>query len=199
MKKKYILGVSGASGSPYAVSAIKALLKLEAEVHLIISPVAKQVWQHENAYSFNEFIDGLPESQRKNLKLENNSDVGAASASGSFRHNGMLVIPCSMKCLAGIASGYAQSLIERAADVCLKERFPLILCTRETPLNLIHIENMARATRAGAVIMPASPGFYHKNTSAEGLIDFVAGKALDQLGETEHGLFDRWKSLDESE
>ena len=195
-RKKYVVGVSGASGAPYAVAAIKALLDLDAKVHVIVTPIAKQVWQHETGSSIKKFIETLPTAQQANLVLENNANLGAGISSGSFRHDGMLVIPCSVKSLAGIANGYAGSLIERAADVSLKERFPLILVVRETPLNLIHIENMATVTRAGAVVLPGSPGFYHANTSAQGLIDFVAGKALDQLGETDHKLFTRWKSED---
>jgi len=195
-RKKYVIGVSGASGAPYAMSAIKALLKLNASVHLIITPIAKQVWQHETGASLAEFIGSFSEEEQSRLILENNKNLGACVSSGSFRHDGMLVIPCSVKTLAGIANGYAGSLIERSADVSLKERFPLILVLREAPYNLIHIENMATVTRAGAVVLPASPGFYHENTTAQGLIDFVAGKALDLLGETEHDLFTRWKTED---
>lgn len=193
-QKRYIVGVSGASGSPYAASAIRALLGLGHFVHVVFTPIAKQVWKHELDESINSFVDTFSEAEKSRLIIENNSNLGAAISSGSFRHDGMLVVPCSVKCLAGIANGYAGSLIERAADVSLKERFPLVLTLRETPLNLIHIENMAKVTRAGAIVLPASPGFYHKNTTAQGLIDFVAGKALDLLGETKHDLFTRWKS-----
>ncbi|MCM8531386.1 MAG: UbiX family flavin prenyltransferase [Lentisphaeraceae bacterium] len=194
--KRYVVGVSGASGSPYAASAIRALIGLGHVVHVVFTPIAKQVWTHELDESISSFVDTFSESEKSRLIIENNSNLGAAISSGSFRHDGMLVVPCSVKCLAGIANGYAGSLIERAADVSLKERFPLVLAIRETPLNLIHIENMAKVTKAGAIVLPASPGFYHKNTTAQGLIDFVAGKALDLLGETEHDLFTRWKSED---
>ena len=193
-QRKYVVGISGASGSPYAASAIKALLATGATVHLIVTSIAKQVWQHEMGQSINDFLSSFTASEKERLILENNNDLGAAVSSGSFRHDGMLIIPCSVKCLAGIASGYAGTLIERAADVCLKKRVPLIIVLRETPLNLIHIENMSRVTQAGAIVLPAAPGFYHQNITAQGLIDFVAGKALDQLGETEHCLFTRWKS-----
>ena len=193
-KRKYVVGVSGASGSPYAESAIRALLKLGASVYVIFTSIGKQVWQQETGQSPQAFIDSLSSEEQSRLHLENNNNLGASISSGSFRHDGMLVVPCSVKCLAGIACGYAGSLVERAADVSLKERFPLILVVRETPLNLIHIENMAKVTKAGAVVLPASPGFYHEDTTAQGLVDFVAGKALDQLGETEHDLFNRWKS-----
>ena len=192
--KKYVLGVSGASGSIYGKRAIEVLLGLGHEVYLVLSPIAKQVWTYELKQSVKEFSESLPEDQQKRLHLENNADLGARMSSGSFRHDGMLVIPCSVKCLASIASGYANNLIERAADVSLKERFPLTLVLRETPLNLIHIENMATVTRAGGVILPASPGFYHENVTVEGLVDFVVGKAFDSIGLTEHKLFKRWKS-----
>lgn len=191
--KTIVVGISGASGSPYAVEALKVLLKLGITVHAVSSPVGKQVWSHENGFPFKEFIDELQSQYPDQLFLENNNDLGGKPASGSFRHDGMLVIPCSMKCMASIANGFASNLIERSADVCLKERFPLVLVTRETPLNLIHIENMAKLTRAGAIVMPASPGFYHKDTSLDGMVKFVVGKALDLLGITEHELFTRWK------
>jgi len=191
--KTIVVGITGASGSPYAVETLRTLLSLGINVYAIVSPVGKQVWSHENGFSLNDLVIELQEKYPNQLHLENNKDLGGRPASGSFRHNGMIVIPCSMKCLAAVSNGYANNLIERSADVCLKERFPLVLVTRETPLNLIHIENMARVTRAGAIVMPASPGFYHKDTSVDGMVKFVVGKALDMLGITDHGLFNRWK------
>ena len=123
--KKYVIAISGASGSIYGRTAIQYLLSDGSEVHLILSTVAKQVWNFELKQSVKEFIDSLPVDQRERLHLENNTDLGARMASGSFRHDGMLVIPCSVKCLAGVASGYANTLIERAADVSLKEKLVL--------------------------------------------------------------------------
>ena len=192
--KKYVIGVSGASGTVYGRTAVNRLLELGAEVHLILSSVAKQVWNYELKQSPKEYIQSLPAEYQKRLHLENNADLGARMSSGSFRHDGMIIIPCSVKCMAGIAAGFAGTLIERAADVSLKERFPLTLVVRETPLNLIHIENMATVTKAGAVVLPASPGFYHENITVEGLVDFVVGKAFDSIGLEEHNLFKRWKS-----
>lgn len=194
--KTIVLGITGASGSPYAVTALRTLLNLGHTVYTIFSPVGKQVWQHENGFSISDFMTEMKEKHPGKLILENNNDLGGKPASGSFRHDGMLILPCSMKCMASIANGFASNLIERSADVCLKERFPLVLGTRETPLNLIHIENMAKVTRAGAVVLPASPGFYHKDTSLEGMIKFVVGKSLDMLGITDHELFSRWKEED---
>jgi flavin prenyltransferase len=194
--KKYVIAISGASGSIYGRSAVEHLLKSGAEVSLILSTIAKQVWNFELKESVKEFTERLPKELAARLTFENNADLGAKIASGSFRHDGMLVIPCSVKCLSGVASGYAGTLIERAADVSLKERFPLTLVLRETPLNLIHIENMAKVTKAGGVILPASPGFYHENITVEGLVNFVVGKAFDSIGMKDHNLFKRWKSGD---
>ncbi|MCM8538956.1 MAG: UbiX family flavin prenyltransferase [Lentisphaeraceae bacterium] len=191
--KTIIVGITGASGSPYAVETLNCLLSLGMKVYVVSSPVGKQVWQHENGFPFKEYLDELNEKYPDQLTLENNNDLGGKPASGSFRHDGMIITPCSMKCMAAIANGFASNLIERSADVCLKERFPLVLVTRETPLNLIHIENMAKVTRAGGIVMPASPGFYHKDTSVEGMVKFVVGKSLDMLGITDHNLFKRWK------
>ena len=191
--KTIVVGITGASGSPYAVQALKTLLTLGHKVHVIFSPVGKQVWNHETGISVSNFINDLKEKYEDQLSLENNNDLGGKPASGSFRHDGMMIIPCSMKCMAAVSNGYANNLIERSADVCLKERFPLVLVTRETPFNLIHIENMARITKAGGIVMPASPGFYHLDKSIEGMINFVVGKALDLLGITDHDLFTRWK------
>jgi 4-hydroxy-3-polyprenylbenzoate decarboxylase len=196
-KNTYVIAVSGASGSIYGRTAVEHLLESGAEVYLILSTIAKQVWNLELKETVKEFAERLPKDLSARLHIESNADLGARISSGSFRHNGMLVIPCSVKCLSGVASGYAGTLIERAADVSLKERFPLTLVVRETPLNLIHIENMARVTKAGGVILPASPGFYHGDISVEGLVNFVVGKAFDSIGIKNHKLFKRWKSDDE--
>jgi 4-hydroxy-3-polyprenylbenzoate decarboxylase len=119
-------------------------------------------------------------------------DLGAVIASGSQRWDGMVVIPCSMKTLAGIAHGSASNLVERAADVTLKERRPLILVPRETPLSLVHLDNLRAAARAGAAIVPAMPAFYQRPRTLEDLADFVCGRVLAVLG-VEHGLFPPWK------
>ena len=119
-------------------------------------------------------------------------DIGAAIASGSFRTAGMLVAPCSVKTLSGIAQSYADNLLTRAADVCLKERRPLVLMLRETPLHLGHIELMARAARNGAILLPPMPAFYHRPASIDDIVNQSVGKALDQFG-IAHRLFKRWK------
>jgi 4-hydroxy-3-polyprenylbenzoate decarboxylase len=127
------------------------------------------------------------------VEIYDAGDRGATPASGSAASRGMVVCPCSMGTLASIAAGVSRNLVERAADVALKERRPLILVPRETPLSLIHLENMTRLTRAGATILPAAPGFYHQPRSIEDLIDFVVARILDHLG-IEHGLGRRWRS-----
>ncbi len=189
---RIVLALSGASGAPYARAAIEALTAAGRRVLLIASPVARQVWQEELGEAFNAWLESLPAEKRALIELQNHQDVGAGCASGSFRHDGMLVIPCSAKTLAGIAHGYASNLTERAADVCLKERRRLVLVFRETPISLIHIDNMRAVTLAGGIVLPASPGFYHGDTSYQGLVNFVAGKALDLL-DVPHDLFTRWK------
>jgi 4-hydroxy-3-polyprenylbenzoate decarboxylase len=125
--------------------------------------------------------------------LYDDGDRGATPASGSAPSRGMVICPCSMGTLASIAQGTSRSLIERAADVCLKERRPLILVPRETPYSVIHLENMLRLSRAGAVVLPASPGFYHRPRTIDELVDFVVGRILDHIG-VDAGIGPRWES-----
>lgn len=181
---RLIVGLSGGSGIIYGVRFLQVLKELGVESHLIFSPSAKKTLVLETDYRVDE-VEALA------TRVYGFSDIAAAPSSGSFRVDGMVVIPCSMKTLAGIACGYADNLLLRAADVTLKERRPLVLVVRETPLNTIHIENMLRAARAGAIIAPAMPGFYHRPKTIEDLIDFQVGKVLDLLG-IEHSLFERW-------
>jgi flavin prenyltransferase len=192
--KRIILAISGASGSFYAKAALEALIHSGAFIHLVASPTARQIWNDEMEQgSLEQFIKDLPQDAQKRISFENCKNLGASIASGSFRHDGMIILPCSVKCLAAIANGFSSNLIERAADVCLKERFPLVICLRETPLSAIHLENSLKLSRLGATIVPCNPGFYHGDNTFEGLVNFVAGKALDQLN-LEHKLFKRWKS-----
>lgn len=193
-QKKYILALTGASGSIYGKILLEELLRSGHKVYLVYSKIAVQVWAHEiEGDGLSSYLKSLPAEWQENLVTESNADLGAIIASGSFRHDGMIVAPCSMKTLAAVAHGLADNLIGRAADVALKERFPLAMLLRETPFSLIHIENMAIATRAGAIMIPANPGFYHGDNSFEGLVNFVAGKVLDSLN-IEHQLYNRWKS-----
>lgn len=183
--KRIILAVSGASGMPYAVSLVKALANCEdVELHAVISHAARKVLALETNLT--------PETLTQDaFAVYDPDDITAPPASGSWKHDGIIICPCSMATLSAVATGFGHTLIHRAADVALKERRKLVLVPRETPLSAIHLENMLTATRAGAVIVPASPGFYHRPATIEDLADQLAGKVLDQL-DIPHDLFERW-------
>ncbi len=155
-----------------------------AEVHLVLTDSAFETLRLETDYSKADLVKLAKETHRID-------EIASKVASGSFRTDGMLVIPCSMKTLAGIATGYSDNLLLRAADVTLKERRRLVLVVRESPLSLIHIENMAAATRAGAVVLPAMPAFYSRPKTVDDLVNQVVGKALDLLG-VDNDLSGRW-------
>jgi 4-hydroxy-3-polyprenylbenzoate decarboxylase len=185
-------GITGASGAPYAVRVLRALNEAAVPVRLIVSSYGLRLLKEESGI---EGVDGLRAATGDWSRVEfyDSLDRGATPASGSAPSRGMLVCPCSMGTLASIAAGTSRNLVERAADVALKERRPLVLVPRETPLSLVHLENMTRLTRAGATIMPAAPGFYHRPRSIDDLVDFVAARILDHLG-VEHTVGRRWKS-----
>ena len=190
-------GITGASGAPYAVRLLRALNDSGTPVRLIVSGYGLRLLAAETS------IDGIDALRAatgdwSRLELYDSLDRGATPASGSAPSAGMVVCPCSMGTLASIAAGTSRNLVERAADVALKERRPLILVPRETPLSLIHLENMTRLTRAGATIMPAAPGFYHRPQSIDDMVDFVVARILDHLG-VEHRLGKRWKSGEEGD
>ncbi len=171
---KLVVAVGGASGAPYAhrmLSALKRAPEGAVAPAVVMSPTARQVWSHEVGGDVRDF--GFP--------IFDHRDFHAPFASGSAGYEAMVVIPCSMGALARIAHGISQDLMGRAADVILKERRKLVLVTRETPLSLIHIDNMRAATMAGAVIMPASPSFYGKARTVTDLLDTVVGRVLDHL------------------
>jgi 4-hydroxy-3-polyprenylbenzoate decarboxylase len=191
MSERLVVAVCGASGSIYALTLLRELLARPLEIHLIISLAGRQVLGHELGYrgSLSELLDNTFGSFRhaEATLLEHQAEtLFAPPASGSFKHRGMVVVPCSMKTLAAIATGVADNLITRSADVCLKERRPLILVPRETPLSTIHLENMLQAARAGALILPPAPGFYHGPRTVEDLVDFVVARILDHLGISHH-------------
>jgi flavin prenyltransferase len=185
------LGITGASGAPYAVRLLRALNENRIPTRLMISPYGLRLLAEETGI---KGIDGLRESTGdwSRVELYEAGDRGATPASGSAASRGMVICPCSMGTLASVAAGVSRNLIERAADVTLKERRPLILVPRETPLSLIHLQNMVRLARAGATILPASPGFYHRPTAIEDLVDFVVFRILDHLRIESAG--PRWKS-----
>jgi 4-hydroxy-3-polyprenylbenzoate decarboxylase len=182
--KKIIVGISGASGSILGIRLLQEL-KGKAETHLIITETAQKILEHETGFA-------LSQVEKLATKSYKNSDFFASIASGSFKTDGMVIIPCSMKTLAGIASGFSDNLLLRCADVCLKERRKLVLVTRETPLSYIHIKNMKTASKAGAVILPPVLSFYSKPKTTDDMVNHIVGKALDML-DFENTLYKRWK------
>lgn len=189
------LGITGASGAPYAVRLLRALNDSGTAVRLIVSSYGWRLLAEEAGIDGKEALRAATGDWSR-VELYEAADRGATPASGSAASRGMVVCPCSMGTLASIAAGTSRNLVERAADVALKERRPLLLVPRETPLSLVHLENMTRLTRAGATILPASPGFYHRPTRIEELVDFVVARILDHLG-VDHALGTRWRSGEE--
>ncbi|MCC7041220.1 MAG: UbiX family flavin prenyltransferase [Burkholderiales bacterium] len=184
--RRLIVGISGASGAIYGVRALEVLREADdIETHLVLSAAAKRTLVEETHWSV-DAVEALADV------VHSHRDIGAAIASGSFQTAGMLVAPCSIKTLAGIAHCYADNLLTRAADVCLKERRPLVLMVREMPLHLGHLELMATAARSGAIIAPPVPAFYNRPTTIDDIVDHSVGKALDLFG-IGHQLFRRWK------
>jgi 4-hydroxy-3-polyprenylbenzoate decarboxylase len=188
-----VLAITGASGAPYAIRLLEQLLVAKRRVSLIVSSHGFRLLKTESDVADIGALRaavGVGAFDRY-VTVFDDADRGAAPASGSSLSGGMVICPCSMGTLAGIAAGASRSLVERAADVALKERRPLLLVTRETPLSLIHLENMRRVTLAGAVVMPAAPGFYHKPAAISDLVDFMVARALDHLG-VPNTLAPRW-------
>lgn len=193
-KKRIAVGITGASGCIYGVRLTQELLKMGHTVHLIITEAGWQVFQQElllNTSNREQLIQEQFVAYGNTLHYHTLRDFNAPIASGSYRCEGMIIIPCSMGTLSGIANGASGNLLERAADVMLKENRKLILVPRETPLNTIHLENMLKVSRAGGRVLPAMPGFYHLPQSMDDLINFLVGKALDAL-DIPHSLFKRW-------
>jgi 4-hydroxy-3-polyprenylbenzoate decarboxylase len=191
-----LVAITGASGAIYSLRLVSELLQAGERISLILSSAGRQVLNHEAGLDWSEVI----KEQRRQVQEYFASiaidclavdDFWAGAASGSAAVDAMVVIPCSMGTAGRIAAGLSGNLLERAADVMLKERRPLVLVPRETPFNTIHLENLLRLSRAGAVVLPAMPGFYHGPETMADLVDFVVGKVLDQLG-VAHALFERW-------
>lgn len=193
-KKIIVIGITGASGAVYGIRLVQELLKSGHQIHLIITEAGWQVFQQELDWDSGDreaFLDEHFRAYGGQLHYHSLQDFQAPIASGSYRTDGMVVVPCSMGTLAKIANGISGNLLERAADVMLKEGKKLILIPRETPLNSIHLENMLTLSKAGARILPAMPGFYHKPQTIDQLIDHLIGKVLDTL-DVPHTLFKRW-------
>jgi 4-hydroxy-3-polyprenylbenzoate decarboxylase len=188
-----VFAITGASGAPYAIRLLHQLLAAERPVQLVISSHGLRLLETESdvesANALRERVGAA--AWDRYVTIFDDADRGAAPASGSALNGGMVICPCSMGTLSAIASGASRSLVERAADVTLKERRRLVLVPRESPLSAIHLENMLRVTRAGAVVLPAAPGFYHRPQSVDDLVDFVVARVLDHL-EIEHSLSRRW-------
>lgn len=183
--KRLVVGISGASGIIYGVRLLQVLKMSNVETHLVITRAAEKVMEVEGELS-------LIQIRKLSTRFYSVNDVAAPISSGSFLTDGMVVIPCSTKTLAGIANGFSDNLLLRAADVTVKERRPLILVVRETPLSTIHLRNMLKLANIGVTILPASPAFYHKPTTVNDLVDHIVGKVLDILN-IKHELYERWK------
>jgi 4-hydroxy-3-polyprenylbenzoate decarboxylase len=187
--KKIVVGVTGASGAPYTVRVIQLLVEAGVEVHLTVSTMGRRLLFEESNISTisaeNFQVDqGL-------LVIHNDKDLGSSIASGSFLHDGMIIVPCSSNSMGAIAGGLTNTLVQRAAAVTLKERRTLVLAHRETPLSMIDVDNLAKLSHAGASIAPLSPGFYMQPKTIADLVDFMAGKLVDLVG-VHHKLPVRW-------
>ena len=196
-----LIAITGASGSIYGLRLTAELLRAGRRVSLLLSEPGRQVLNFENGLAWSADIAERQQQVRAYFASEridclDNADLFAAVASGSSAPDAMVICPCSMGTAGRIAAGLSGTLLERSADVMLKERRPLLLVPRETPLSVIHLENLLRLARAGAVVIPAMPAFYHAPQTLDDLVAFVAGKVLDQLG-VAHRLFRRWGGTDE--
>ena len=199
MSKTVCLALTGASGMPYGLRLLESLLAAGCRVQLLYSQAAQIVARQEMDFELPSrpadalaaLISRFPAVDRENLQVFGREEWFAPVASGSNPPDAMIVCPCSMGTLASIAQGLSDNLIERAADVVLKEGRKLVLVPRETPFSAIHLENMLRLVRAGAVILPPSPGFYHHPQSVQDIVDFVVARVLDQVG-VSHTLMQRW-------
>lgn len=187
---RLVVGITGATGTPYAIRLLEILRDLNVETHLVVSKWALATLKYETP---------LSEHAIRSLAHTNYTakELSAPIASGSFQHDGMIIVPCSMKTLAAVRIGFGDDLITRAADVTLKEERKLVLAVRETPLNDIHLENMLAVRRAGAVIFPPVPAFYTRPTTIEEIVDQSVGRMLDALGLHVEG-FERWDGFQKS-
>lgn len=188
-----VMAVTGASGAPYAVRLLEALVAASQPVQLIVSDHGLRLLRTETEVGtvaeLRERVGGA--AWDAHVTVFDDGDRGAPPASGSARSRGMVICPCSMGTISAISQGTSRSLVERAADVVLKERRTLVVVPRETPYSAIHLENMLRLTRAGGVVLPASPGFYHRPAQIAELVDFVVARVLDHLG-VAHSIGRRW-------
>ena len=183
-----IVGITGASGAIYGIRLLEVLSSVKnVETHLIVSEPAEAIIKYETGRS----IEDVKELASFSYDIR---DIGAQIASGSFKTDGMIVAPCTVKTMSAIANSYSENLLIRAGDVTIKEKRQLLLLVRETPLHIGHIRNMERLCEMGAIIMPPAPAFYHKPQTIQDIVDHTVGKMLDLFG-IEHGLFQRWSGI----
>ena len=181
---RLVVAITGGSGVVYAIKTLEVLQNLKIETHLIVSRWGERNISIETDKTL-DYVKSLA------TNYYNNDNMAAATSSGSFKYDGMLIVPCSMKTLSSVANGYEDNLISRSAGVCLKESRRLVIVPRETPLSKIHLANMIKLAETGVVLLPAMPGFYHKPKSIDDLVTHIVGKILDQFA-IEHNIFRRW-------
>ena len=186
---RLVIGITGATGAIYGIRLLEVLSSYkDVETHLIVSEAAEEIINYETDWKV-ERIKALA------ARCYDINDIGASLSSGSYKRDGMIIAPCSMKTVSALANSYTDNLITRAADIALKERKRLVVLPRETPLHLGHLRNLVKLTEMGAIVFPPLPGFYHKPRSIQDIIDHTVGKVLD-LFEIEQNLFPRWSGLD---
>lgn len=186
---RIIVGITGASGSLYAYTLVRALHQLGIETHVVASEMGVKVMQFECGIKMDEL--------KQYAVVHDNRNLFAPVASGSFKTDGMVIVPCSMNTLGAIANGVGDNLLSRAASVVLKENRNLVIVPREAPFHLFHLRNMTTLAEAGVTILPASPGFYHKPTEIWELVNFIVARILDELG-IDNELMERWGEKNES-
>lgn len=196
---RYVVGFTGGSGCAYGVRLVEVLLGAGHEVHVAATAAAVRVLHHERGVGLDPVRPDLASlfasHLRQGLRVHTIDAVDAAPASGTAGIRAVILCPCSMGTLARVACGFSSNLLERAADVAIKEGRQLVVVPRETPLSVVHLQNMLALARLGVVVLPAMPGFYHRPRSVEALVDFVVGKILDRLG-VPHTLVQRWQTPD---
>lgn len=189
--KKIVVGITGASGSIYSKILIEELLKTGVYTHVIFSEQGKKVMEYESCLKVDNWINEL-KTQYDYIQIEDINNLFAGLASGSYKFDAAVILPCSMGTLAEISNGLSKNLLTRVCDVAIKENRKLVIVPRETPFNSIHLENMLKLSKMGVTILPAMPGFYHKPQSVEDLINFIVGKILDNLS-IENTLYKKWE------
>ncbi len=198
--ERFAVCFSGGSGVAYGLRLVEVLLAAGHEVHLCATGAALRVLVHEAGAAIDlaqpDLAALFAPALRERLRVHGLQSVEATPASGSARIRATIIVPCSMGTLARVAHGFSSNLVERAADVALKEGRPLLVVPRETPLSVVHLENMLKLARLGAIVLPAMPGFYHRPQRVEDLVDFVVGKILDRL-HVDHALVRRWQTPDQ--